>query len=148
MSLLVRMARGAQFKVGTQTPPTTVVGALTGFSYSGAEVEEIDVSTLDSPGTAKEYMMGSTDYGSFTLSGDYVSEDEGQQFLDEHEGDGVLINFEISLPLRTGETTPRKISGSGYVKGVTRGQSAEEGSVVPFEAEIRVSGALTKTEAQ
>ena len=46
-----------------------VVGSLTSIGEIGVEISEIDITTLDSPDGAKEYMAGDLDAGECAIAG-------------------------------------------------------------------------------
>ncbi len=149
MTIKARMARGAKFgfRFVGGNPAYLYVGDLTTVGQPSPTSDEIDVSTLDSPGTAKEFILGAVDNGEFEISGNYVADDEGQEFLFTAFSLKYDINFIIEAPLKGAEVTPAKVTGSGYVKNCVRMGDLTEGGLIPFTATIRVSGEISFTPA-
>lgn len=146
MSIKARMARGAKFGIRTSGGSTyTYVGDLTNIGQPAPESDEIDVSTLDSAGTAKEYILGPVDNGEFEISGNYVIDDAGQEAVYAAFTGGTDIDFIIEAPLKGSENVTAKITGSGYIKNCVRMGDVEEGSLIPFKATVRVSGEISYT---
>lgn len=57
----------------------TSVGEITNFQGFDGQAAEIDVTSLES--TAKEYIMGLQDFGSFNIDVNYLPSDAGQDIL-------------------------------------------------------------------
>ena len=90
-------AQGFLFKIGNGDSPLTYtevaeVKSFTGFDGAAAE---IDVTHLQS--TAKEFLMGLQDYGSFNIDTNYLSGDAGQVLMraakDSREVQDLQITF-------------------------------------------------------
>ena len=72
-------SQGSVFAIGNADGPPetfTPVGELMTMSGLDGQASEIDVTSLQS--TAKEFLMGLQDWGSFKLEGNYLSADSGQ----------------------------------------------------------------------
>lgn len=116
------------------------VGKLTSVGEIAPEAEELDVTTLESTGGYREYMQGFRDSGELELSGYHDAADAGQKGLRTAFDTGAQGAFEVSFPDGT------KVSFSGFVKSHSIG-SAEVDGAIGFGAVIRISGAVTVTEA-
>lgn len=116
------------------------VGKLTSVGEIAPEAEELDVTTLESTGGYREYMQGFRDSGEVELSGYHDANDAGQKGLRTAFDTGAQGAFEVSFPDGT------KVSFSGFVKSHSIG-SAEVDGAIGFGAVIRISGAVTVTEA-
>ena len=53
-------------------PDDTVIAHLTSIGEVNGEREEIDVTTIDSPNGAKEFISGVVDFGSFDVAGNVI----------------------------------------------------------------------------
>ena len=147
MTIKARMGRGSKFGIKTSGDSYTYVGDLTTIGQPSPESEEIDVSTLDSPGTAKEFIIGPVDNGEFEISGNYAADDAGQDAVYNAFMAKSDIDFIIEVAMKGDETTAANMTGSGYVKNCTRMGNVEEGNLIPFTATIRVSGEISFTPA-
>ena len=102
--------------------------------------EEVDVTTLDSEGGYREYMQGMRDSGEVELTGYHDAGDAGQKALRSAYADGKIGTFQVDFP------DGSRVEFSGFVKGHTIG-AAEVDGAVGFGAVVRISGAVTVTEA-
>ena len=118
----------------------TVVGKLSSVGEIAPASEAVDVTTLDSTGGYREFLQGYRDSGEVELTGFHDAGDAGQKALRSAYASGAVGAFLVEFPDGT------KVSFSGYVKGHTIG-SAEVDGAIGFGAVVRISGAVTVTEA-
>lgn len=118
------------------------VGRLTNIPMPSPETEEIDISALDSPGTAKEFIAGPTDNGSMELVGQYKAGEEGQRFLMELYQTKETFRFRIQAPWQNGVVKAAQYEGTAYVSSCKPFGDASEGDILPFNATLRVTGDL------
>ena len=107
------------------------IGELTG------DREEIDVTTLDSPNGAKEFISGAVDWGTQDIEG--MIDDETQlaklrSIFDSTE----TRDWEVKTP------SNRKITYSAFIKNLTYGEKTIEG-MDTFKMTLRISGGVTFT---
>ena len=129
-------AYGTIFKFTPSGGAQTTVGKLTSIGKLSPDSEEIDVTTLDSPGGYRQYIQGYRDAGSITLEGFHDSGDAGQTALRTAYDNGKAGTAQIEFP--DGATA----SFSAYVKSYTLG-AAEVDGAVGFGAQLRISGKVT-----
>lgn len=91
--------------VGTVNPPTTPVGALTGFDYPS----EAAANKRDYYGTPTFFARGKKS-GTFTFTMDAMSGDSGQQILLNAWITGNTIYAMLKQDLTNGETLPVKVT--------------------------------------
>lgn len=119
---------------GTATPVTfTNVANMKDFSGFDGSASEIDVTNLDS--TAKEFRLGLTDPGQFTLNIDYDSANAGHVALRAKQVSGLLSNFKLTLP------NTNVVTFTGFVKKFSLAGGVD--AVAKTAVDIRVSGAVT-----
>jgi hypothetical protein len=149
MSAQAKFARGSKFGIKAHGDGSTYtyVGDLATINIPEPETDEIDVSTLDSPGVAKEFILGATDPGEFTVEGNHVSGDAGQQAVKTAYAERAQIDWIIQTPAKGEETAGATLAGTGYISACNPFGSIEEGSLIPFSATVRVSGETTYTAA-
>lgn len=123
----------------TFTFATTEIGSLSSIGEVGGDADEIDVTTLDSTGGYKEFLQGFKDSGEVALSG-YLAAGKNQDDLITAFGAGTASDCEIEFPSGT------TLTFSGYVKSYKVGP-AEVNGAIGFSASIRITGAVTFTEA-
>ncbi len=117
----------------TATPVTfTAIANVKDFSGLDGSASEIDVTNLDS--TAKEFRLGLTDPGQFTMNFDYDDSNAGHQALRAKQISGVLTNFKVLF------TNADAITFSGFVKKMTLAGGVDQ--VAKSSADIRISGAV------
>lgn len=119
---------------GTATPVSfTVVANIKDFSGFDGSASEIEVTNLDS--VAKEFRLGLTDAGQFTINIDYDNSNAGHIALRARQVSGVLTNFKFTLP------NSNAITFTGYVKKFSLAGGVD--AVTKTAVDIRVSGAVT-----
>ena len=117
----------------------TVIAHLTSIGEVTGEREEIDVTTLDSPNGAKEFISGVVDFGSFDVAGNVIDGVQVSALYDVFNGQRNR-DFEIQTPSGT------KLTLNGYFSSFGFGEKTTDG-LDTFKATIRVSGAPTYTSA-
>lgn len=120
-------------------PADTVIAHLTSIGEVNGEREEIDVTTLDSPNGAKEFIAGVVDFGSFDIAGNIVDGVQVSALYAVFNGQQNR-NFEIETPSGT------KLTLSGYFSAFGFGEKTTDG-LDTFKATVRVSGAPQYTPA-
>ena len=115
---------------------------LTEIGEIGGTTAEIDVTDLDSDG--KEYVAGDTDFGTVSISGNLVAEDEESAYskLNKLFKSKKVVNWGISHPI----VEDANVKFKGYVSSLKYGARNTE-NLMTFTAEVRVSGALSDFEA-
>lgn len=126
----------AEKSLGTTLTKTSgtpmVIADLTSIGEFGIESSEIDVTTLDSEGSYKEFIAGFKDGGEISLAGIVKSEANMEDML-ELADDQTMETWEVETP-----------SGAvwfftGFVKIWKEGEATVEG-VRNFVGAIRISG--------
>lgn len=133
-------AQGTTLKFTPKGSAQVCVGRLTSVGEIESDSEALDVTTLESEGGYREYIQGFRDAGEVELNGYYDAGDAGQAALRTAYDSGAIGAFEVCFP------DGSKAAFSGFVKGYTVG-SAEVDGAIGFGAKLRVSGAVTLTEA-
>ena len=129
-------------KAGSETTDT-VLEHLTSIGEQSTEAEEIDVTTLDSPNGAKEYIQGAKDPGTVEVTANNCF--DGQVAIIKSLFDsGVVRNWKETYPTTASGTTGM-LTYSGYVSAFTYGEATTDGlATITFT--IRLSGQPTYTE--
>lgn len=133
-------AQGTTLKFTPDGGQQTTVGRLTSVGEIQPDSEEVDVTTLESAGGYREYIQGFRDSGEVELNGYYDAGDGGQKALRAAYAAGTMGEFEVAFSDGT------KVNFSGFVKRHTIG-AAEVDGAIGFGAVVRISGAVTVTEA-
>ena len=119
---------------GTATPQVfTNVANIKDFSGFDGAASEIDVSNLDS--LAKEYRLGLTDPGQFSINIDYDNTNAGHVALRAKQVSGLLSNFKLTLP------NTNVINFTGFVKKFSLAGAVD--AVAKTAVDIRISGPIT-----
>lgn len=114
-----------------------ILRSLISIGELAGEREEIDVTTLDSPNGAKEYISGTVDWGTQDVEG--MIDDETQltklrSIFDSTE----TREWEVKTPSK------RKITYSAFIKSLTYGEKTTDG-MDTFKMTLRISGGVTFT---
>lgn len=119
---------------GAATPVTfTRIANLKDFSGFDGSASEIDVTNLDS--TAKEFRLGLTDPGQFTINIDYDNTNAGHIALRSKQQSGILSNFQLTLP------NSNVITFNGFVKKFSLAGGVD--AVAKTACDIRISGPIS-----
>lgn len=125
-------------KAGSEAQNTTVqslttIGAITG------EGEEIDVTTLDSPNGAKEYIQGSVDWGSQDIEGNVVNANQVAALRSVFDSKATR-SWEIVTP------AGNKLAYNAFIQSFEYGEKTTDG-LDTFKMTLRISGSVTFTPA-
>lgn len=121
-------------KSGSETADWKI-GSLTSIGEIGLEVDEIDVTTLDSPNGAKEFMAGDMDAGECPIAG-YIKKTEDEQTVVKMLAlikSGSLEDWVIEFP------SGAKWEFSAFVKSFKTTEETTDG-LIGFNATLRISG--------
>jgi len=126
------------------TSASALIGGITDFSGPGGEAAEIDITSFDS--TAKEYIVGLKDEGSFSfnLIASTVSND-GQANLQTARNTRSKRKFTLdfsTISVVASSTIARK-TFDGYVKGYSFTGAADD--VIKAAVNIRITGDVLST---
>jgi len=111
----------------------TLVGALTSVGEITPDSEELDATTLDSPGGYREYLQGFKDSGELSLVGYHDATNTGQSTMRSQYETGALGYYWVTFPDGT------TVAFSAYVKSHTTGAADVDG-IVGFGCTLRISG--------
>lgn len=118
---------------GTATPVTfTDIVNLHDFSGFDGTASEIDVTNLES--TAKEFRLGLSDPGQFTINLSYDNTNAGHIALRSKQASGLLTNFKLVLP------NANTVTFSGFVKKFSLAGGVDQ--VAKTAVDIRISGPI------
>lgn len=125
LTLVKKGAEGANIVLKSLTS----IGEITG------EREEIDATTLDSPGGSKEYISGPVDWGEQTIEGyvdDHTQVSKLREIFDAQE----VRKWELLTPSKN------KLAYDAFIKSFTYGEKTTDG-LESFSLTLRISGELT-----
>lgn len=130
--------QGTKLYIGNNASPIvyTQVKELVSFQAFDGAANEIDTTSLDS--TAKEFLMGLQDFGSFSGEFNFLTSDAGQVAMRAAKASRAVTHFRLLLSNATS-----KFEWDGYVLSapISGGVDAKmDGSFA-----IRVTGAVTFT---
>ena len=126
MGTTLTVKAGADGGEDLQVAHLTSIGEVTG------EREEIDVTTLDSPNGAKEFIAGVVDFGSFDIAGNII---DGVQVSALYDVFSAQQNRDWIITTPSGT----KLELNGYFSAFGFGEKTTDG-LDTFKATIRVSG--------
>lgn len=113
----------------------TIMKSLTSIGEITGEREEIDVTTLDSPNGAKEYISGAVDWGTQDIEG-MVDDDTQMAKLRQIFDAKEVRTWEVKTPANMKQTY------TAFIQALTYGEKTIEG-VDTFSMTLRVSGSVT-----
>lgn len=118
-----------------ETDQDWIVGSLTSIGEVGAEASEIDVTTLDSPDGAKEFMAGDIEPADVELEG-YIKKAEDEDTvvkMMELLKSGAIETWKITFPSKATWTL------KGFIKAFKTTENTTDG-LIGFNATIKQSG--------
>lgn len=110
----------------------TVIGHLSSIGEQATEAEEVDVTTLDSPNGAKEYIQGAKDPGSVEMSGNDMADGQTAK-LKAIFSSGEVRDWVVTYP------NGAKLSMKGYISNFKHGEATTDG-LVTYGFTLRLSG--------
>lgn len=112
-----------------------VIGSLTSIGEIGVEISEIDITTLDSPDGAKEFMPGDLDAGENAIAGMIKKKDDEQTISKMMAliASGSTEKWEITFP------SGAKWAFNAFVKSFKTTEETTDG-LIGFNATLRLSG--------
>lgn len=89
--------QGFKFEIGNNDSPLTwtEVKEVTSFTGFDGQAAEIDVTHLQS--TAKEFLMGLQDFGTFTIEVNYLPADAGQDDMRAAKASREIQDFRVTF---------------------------------------------------
>ena len=125
-------------KTGDETDDL-VIASLTSIGEISGEREEIDVTTLDSPNGAKEYISGAVDWRSQDIEGNIVNAEQLAQLRAVFDSQS-LRDWEVETP------AGHKLAYTAFIQKISYGEKTTDG-LDTFSMTLRISGAPTFTPA-
>ena len=125
-------------KTGSETA-NTVVKSLTSIGAISGEGEEIDVTTLDSPNGAKEYIQGAVDWGTQDIAGNVTDADQVDKLRAVFDSKKTR-DWEVVTP------AGNKLSYKAFIQNFEYGEKTVDG-LDTFNFTLRISGDVTFTPA-
>lgn len=124
--------------VGSETD--VVLAHLQSIGEQSTEADEIDVTTLDSPGGSKEFIQGSTDAGSIEVTANNVFDGQAE-LLQSVFNSGAVRSWTETYP-----DTAATLKYDGYLSKFTFGEATTDG-LVTTNFTIRLTGVPVYAEA-
>lgn len=141
MSNIVRAMGTSLTKVKSGSEASNwVVGSLTSIGEIGVEIGEIDITTLDSPNGAKEFMSGDIDAGEVSIAG-YIKKTADEQTVVKMMAliaSGSTEDWIVEFP------SGAKWEFSAFVKSFKTTEETPDG-LIGFTGSLRISGIPTYT---
>ena len=131
-----KLGYGTIVRIGRGDVPTWTKLALVGdIEMPQDEIDEVEVTHMESPGRRREYIAGLIDSGEMTVPINLIPGNETDILLQEIRDTGEQVLVEVTLPGAVAETF------SGYLSGYAR--SAPVQDKMTAEATFRLSGVVT-----
>jgi hypothetical protein len=132
---LAKIAYGSKLEVETApgSGSFTEIAEIKSVSKPNASVEDVDVTHMSSPGLAKEFIPGLTDFGEISFDVNWVPGSATDQFLEAWRASGLTRAARVTYPGNVKDTFP------AYIKGYEAGASAP-GDVLAGSLSLKVAG--------
>lgn len=139
MAGIQAMATSLTMKKTGEESADLVIGHITSIGEQSSEAEEIDVTTLDSPNRAKEFIQGAKDAGSVEVAINNMFDGQVAALRAVYQS-GAVRTWEETYPDNVG-----KLTYTGYISALTFGEATPDG-LISVTMTIRLSGEPTYTE--
>ena len=114
-----------------------MIARITSIGEMGGEHEEQDVTTLDSPNGAKEFIPAGTDYGEVEVSCNVLKGDQALELTQLFESKAVR-DWEVATPKGAKQTF------KAFIKAIKYGEKTTDG-LDTVKVTLRITGKITYT---
>ena len=114
-----------------------MIARITSIGEMGGEHEEQDVTTLDSPNGAKEFIPAGTDYGEVEVSCNVLKGDQALELTQLFESKTVR-DWEVATPKGAKQTF------KAFIKAIKYGEKTTDG-LDTVKVTLRITGKITYT---
>lgn len=132
---VAKIAYGSKLEVETAPGSLvyTEIAEIKSVSKPNASVDDVDVTHMSSPGLAKEFIPGLTDFGEISFDVNWVPGSATDQFLEAWRASGLTRSARVTYPGNVKDTFP------AYIKGYEAGASSP-GDVLAGTLSLKVAG--------
>ena len=133
-----RKTQGSKIEVSGAASPSvfTKIVNVTDISESGATLDQIDVTNLDS--TAKEFVPGLPDYGTVTVQINFDSDEATHQTLDQLAQGGTSAIRDWRITESGGGSPGSRTQFKGFVQALQKARAVN--SVVKATVTVKKTG--------
>lgn len=89
----------------------TFLAEVTDITPPNAKADQVEVTHMQSPGRAKEFVQGMTDYGDMTLKLNHIPSSATDDFISAWRADGTTRSTRITYPNAQTSVTPAFVLG-------------------------------------
>lgn len=114
-----------------------MIARITSIGEMGGEHEEQDVTTLDSPNGAKEFIPAGTDYGEVEVNCNVLKGDQALELTQLFESK-VVRDWEVATPKGAKQTF------KAFIKAIKYGEKTTDG-LDTVKVTLRITGKITYT---
>nr|DAN67314.1 MAG TPA: tail tube protein [Caudoviricetes sp.]DAY24887.1 MAG TPA: tail tube protein [Caudoviricetes sp.] len=114
-----------------------MIARITSIGEMGGEHEEQDVTTLDSPNGAKEFIPAGTDYGEVEVNCNVLKGDQALELTQLFESKTVR-DWEVATPKGAKQTF------KAFIKAIKYGEKTTDG-LDTVKVTLRITGKITYT---
>lgn len=132
---LAKIAYGAKLEVETAPGSAvfTEILEIKSVNKPDASIDDVDVTHMSSPGLAKEFLAGMTDFGDISFDINWVPGGGTDQFIEAWRASGLVRATRLTYPGNVKDTFP------AYVKGYSAGASSP-GDALTGQLTLKVAG--------
>ncbi|MFS0736933.1 phage tail tube protein [Sphingomonas sp. 1P06PA] len=137
-----KIGYGGQFWIHNGTA-LTKIAEVTSISLPNEQVDDVEVTHLESPNRTREYIAGMIDPGEITIEMNYIAGSASDDLISEAKADAVAVAMKIVVPATGGD---QQFTFNGIIKGYERsGLVADEAQMATLT--VRIAGAVTQAAA-
>lgn len=140
-ALVLTTSAGTQTGVNYTFPAYTPVAELKTLDASGSKNDIEDVTNFDSAGRFREYIVTLGDSGDYSIAGNYITSDSGQNAFRGAFNAGTVQYYKVILPLQAGQT----VAGETWTfKGLVMelDNTVAFDKALAFSAKLKITGPI------
>ena len=135
-----KIAYGSTLQVETAagTAVYAFIAEIKSVSKPSASVDEVEVTHMTSPGLAKEFIAGLTDYGTIDFDINWIPSNATDLFLEAWRSDGINRTVKITYPGGAVDSFLAFLKSYGA-------SASSPGDALAGKLTLRVAGAVTRS---
>ncbi|MGR3749590.1 phage tail tube protein [Paracoccus sp. (in: a-proteobacteria)] len=138
---MANIGYGTTVEVGVgETPVWTALAGVKDVSLPDSQVDEVEVTSMDSPNRTREYIAGLNDNGEVSMDMNYVPLSPTDVLLRDIKASGETVQIRFSVPNEANTAAPYVETYAGFCKGY--GRTAPVGDAMMATATFRISAEI------
>lgn len=140
---MAKIGYGSKIEIGRGATPTwTTLARVKDIPFPESTVDEIDVTSMDSPNATKEFIPGLVDNGEMSFELDWIPESPTHVLLKSLKNSRELVQIRITVPNELTPAEPYIETYAGWCKGYARTSAVQ--SQMTATATFRINAEIVE----